>query len=407
MTEAGQAEQSFLSAAQAAQLLGVKLATLYAYVSRGQVRSVAGVGRARRYLRADIEQLRARREGRRPDGAGSTLSWGEPVLDSAITEVRPEGPRYRGHDAVELAAQGVSFEAVAELLWTGALPAHTPSWTESAASPSDERALGLVRELVLEEASALAWLAVLVPALAQADPGRFDRTPAAVLPRARGLIGAMAQLLGAADSGGSLAERLLARSRQRPSKRMVSALDAGLILWADHELNVSSFAARVAASAHADVYSCLAAGLAALSGPRHGAACEQIYALLEEIRRPQNADAVLNERARRGEPVPGFGHPLYPAGDPRAIPLLEEAAQLGSRAPAVRTLLELVAVQRKRGHEPTIEVGFVALCEALKVGAWIVPGLIAIGRSAGWVAHILEQFEAGFLIRPRARYRPR
>jgi len=188
-------------------------------------------------------------------------------------------------------------------------------------------------------------------------------------------------------------------------KRAVEAINATLILWADHELNVSSFAARVAASAHADLYSCVSAGLAALSGPRHGAACDQIEALFREDKRPKDAATAIHERTRRGDPIPGFGHPLYPAGDPRARPILERARELGGRMPRVKTALAVIeAVREASGLAPTVDSALVVLAAALDLPDGAAPGIVAVGRSAGWVAHVLEQYEADFLIRPRARY---
>ena len=403
--------ETHLSAREAAELLGVKLPTLYAYVSRGQLVSAPGPGRARRYLRADVEALLRNRGRARTESPGTTaagaLRWGEPVLDSAITEVSSSGLRYRGHDAIQLAEEGARFEDVAELLWTGSLPAESTLWSRPDAPPEEPAALAAFCSSLDDPAAPpLARLALLVPALALRDPARYSSAPAALLPRARALIRAMAEGLGASpDPRLSVAEALAAGLCGRRPAAAAAALNLGLVLWADHELNVSSFAARVAASAGADLYSCVSAGLAALSGPLHGGACDQIEALCEEIRRPERAEEVLNERARRGEPPPGFDHPLYPAGDPRALPLLAAARRLGPRVTRLRLIEALVEAQRARGHEPTVDVGFVALCAALRLPLGLAPGLVAVGRAAGWVAHVAEQYEAGFLIRPRARYR--
>jgi citrate synthase len=185
----------------------------------------------------------------------------------------------------------------------------------------------------------------------------------------------------------------------------VSALDATLVLCADHELNVSTFAARVAASAGADLYLSMAAGLAAASGPRHGGACDRVEALVQEAARPDRAEPVVLARSRRGEELPGFGHTLYPGGDPRAVPLLAWAKELAPRGVGVRTLLALVeAMQKTRGERPSVETGVVAVALALGLPAGSAAGLFSLGRCAGWVAHILEQRESGKLLRPRARY---
>lgn len=381
-----------IDARGAARLLGVQVRTLYAYVSRGRLESLPGPGRAKRYRRADIERLRRNREG-----VDAALSWGQPVLESAITEITAEGPVYRGHPAIGLAERGAAFEAVAELLWTGAQPAGRPPWAADAEPPTPP---------IPPDADPLARLALLVPWMAVHDPGRFNRRPAAVIDRARRVIRRMAHALGPPERPtpgvATVAERLAVGWAGRPEA--AAALDAALILWADHELNVSSFAARVAASAQADVYACVSAGLAALSGPRHGTHCERVGALVAEIGRPERAEAVVHARIRRGEALPGFGHPLYPAGDPRAVALLGVARTLGTppRVEAALALIEVAA--RELEAAPNIDLGLIALTEALGLPPREAPGLIAVGRTAGWVAHALEQYAAGALIRPRARF---
>jgi citrate synthase len=180
------------------------------------------------------------------------------------------------------------------------------------------------------------------------------------------------------------------------------------VVSADHELNASTFAARVAASAGADLYACVGAALATVSGPRHGGACDRVEALVAEAGSPRRAAAVVHERARRGEAIPGFGHTLYPDGDPRARPLFASAAALGrGRAPMqrVQTVLALVdAVGEARRELPSVECGLVAVTAALELPPGSAAALFALGRAAGWIAHALEQRAAGYLLRPRARY---
>jgi citrate synthase len=184
------------------------------------------------------------------------------------------------------------------------------------------------------------------------------------------------------------------------------ALDVALVLSADHELNPSTFAVRVAAATGADLYACVSAGLAALSGPRHGGACDRVEALVAETGRPERAGEIVRERSRRGESVPGFGHPLYPDGDPRARVLLDEARRLSLRpVAALKVLFALVEAMRRAEREaPTLDAGLVAISSALGLPAGSAAGLFAVGRMAGWIAHALEQRSAGFLLRPRARY---
>ncbi len=402
-----------LGAREAAALLGVKLPTLYAYVSRGLLRSVPGErGPARRYPRADLERLRAQHEagsGRAAAAAGA-LRWGEPVLDSSITRLATGGPAYRGQPALSLAARDAPFEAVAELLWSGSLPTRMPAWSVEGLGVSLTR----LRSLMPGRSPVLTGLSLLVPALAANDPGRFDTAPAAVLPRARTLLKRLAAGLALVRDPRRIERALAARSiahavsialNAQGGRGAVRAINRTLILLADHELNASAFAARVAASTGADIYACEAAALATLTGPRHGAASERVEALVTEIGRPEHAERMLQERMRRGERIPGFGHPLYPGGDPRALPIIKAARQLAPRAPGLHTVLALIDAMREAGRPgPNIDAALVALAAALKLPAGSGAGLFAVGRTAGWVAHALEQYEADYVVRPRARY---
>jgi citrate synthase len=404
------AETEELAATEAAELLGVKLPTLYAYVSRGLLRSLPGQhGRARRYLRSDVVALRDRSRGTR--AAEGALRWGEPVLESSITAMTPEGPAYRGHLATRLALEGRSFEAVARLLWTGELAADTPVWP--AEDLPDFEALAA---LLPPDAPHATVAPVVVSAAAATDTARYVTSPEAVLPRAQRLVRLLAASLalpGAPDRAREafvaprIAEAPLRAYGLRVTAARVAAVDRLLILMADHELNASTFAARVAASTHADVYSAVTAGLVTLSGPLHGAASDRMEALLKEIRRPEDAESEIHERTRRGERVPGFGHPFYgTGGDPRARLMFETAWELAGRSRAVATLDAVVrAMEQADRPPPNVDVGAVALRAALGMPRGAAAGLFAVGRCAGWVAHILEQYETGHLLRPRARYR--
>ena len=398
-----------IGASEAARLLGVKLPTLYAYVSRGLLRSLPGrAGRARRYLRSDVEALRTR--GPSVRAAAGALRWGEPILESSITEMTPAGPAYRGRLATELARGGASFESVAELLWTGALPAEPAAW-EAAPCPELEGVLPLLPV----DAPHAAVFPVLVAARAARDAGRFDTTPEGVLPRARGLIRLLAAGLALprapararrAAKAPRIAEVVARAFALDSSPATLSAVDAFLILLADHELNASTFAARVAASTHADVYAVVQAGLATLSGPLHGASSDRFEALLAEVGAPEHAERAVQERARRGELVPGFGHPFYgAAGDARARVLLELAWE---RKPAPEVAIAnavIGALERAAKPPPNVDSAAVVLRAALGMPRGAVAGLFAVGRSAGWIAHALEQVASGHLLRPRARYK--
>lgn len=408
-------KDEFIDAREASELLGVKLQTLYAYASRGLIASVAGSsGRARLYARADLERLRARHDARSGHGpvAASALRWGEPVLDSSLTAIDARGPHYRGLSAVELASSGSPFESVAELLWGGALPEQAPVW------PRASFDLKSLSPLLPDDASPLTTLSLLVPAMAARDPERFAAPRDADIARARLLLTTMASSLapparapaakapprskGRAPSGLAAS---LAAALGHPGAEAAALLNLALILVADHELNVSAFTVRVAASAGADLYACVGAALAAVSGPLHGGACDRIEALVQDVGKPERARAAITERARRGETIPGFGHPLYPEGDPRAVPLLKAIEKFATKSPPLRTLMAIVKAMgdTDRGR-PTIDTAMVALALSLGARPGTAAGLFALGRAAGWVAHVLEQRDAGHLLRPRARY---
>jgi citrate synthase len=405
-----------LSSEEAAARLGVKLQTLYAYTSRGWIRSVpGGHGPARQYLRADVERLHARGEARRggPPAGAPALRYGEPVMDSAITWLDQEGPLYRGHRAVALAEANQPFESVAELLWTGALPETPPHWgVEGIGLPLDA-----LRGLVPSGGPVLGVLPIVVAALGAADVDRYGTSPEAVLPRARVLIRRATAALVLTQSAfeperipralaaQSVAESLAIAVGARSSAPALRAINRALVLLADHELNASTFTARVAASTNADVYACVGAGLASLSGPRHGAASARVHALVREIGHPERAAQVLRERLGRGEHIPGFGHMVYRVPDPRALPLLESARQLAPRSRIVRSVDALIDAMREAQRPPVnVDTAIVSLAGALGMPAELTPALFAIGRLAGWIAHILEQYAADFLVRPRARY---
>lgn len=402
-----QAPAGTLSTREAADYLGIKPETLYAYASRGLVKGLPGPrGRGRRYRREDLEPLRARSAG----PAAQAMRYGEPVLETRITGIGAQGPLYCGQLATALVRDGVSFEAVAELLWTGDMPTQAPHWPADG-PPLRERDLA---RLLPAGCPPLTTLALALPALGAIDPLRFDTEPAAVMARARRLIPRLAaavalsldrrRLPAALDSGDPVRALALAFGialKPRP----LDLLRSALVLCADHELNASTFAARVAASTGADLYACLGAALATLSGPRHGGASEQVERLVLEAGTPARAALGVGERLRRGERLPGFGHPLYAQGDPRLAPLMERACALNPRSPRLRTLQAVVdAVQSMGRPKANVDVGIAAACAALELPVGMGPAIFAIGRLAGWVAHVLEQQKSSQILRPRARY---
>jgi citrate synthase len=281
-----------------ARRLGVKPATVYAYVSRGLLKSRRnGDGKGSLFARADVDAFVA--------GRKRTTT---PAVQTGITLIRDGRLFYRGHDATRLAFT-TRFESVASLLWTGEL-------VDVELAP-DPVLLPVARAVVAplpEAARTTDHLRVIVAAAAAADPLRFDTARAAVATTARALLATMVAALpspAVAVPPASLAEALWHRlTLSPPTGRDLRLLNAALILLADHDIAASTLAARVAASTRAHPYAVVGAGLAALDGPLHGAASGLAYALLAEAATRNDPVGTIAGHLRTGEPVPGFGHPL-------------------------------------------------------------------------------------------------
>jgi citrate synthase len=199
-------------------------------------------------------------------------------------------------------------------------------------------------------------------------------------------------------------EARLARA-WRVDDRGIAAIRAALVLCADHELNVSSFTARAVASAAANPYAVVSAGLGALEGVRHGGISLRVESLLQALRRGRNVRAALGERLRRGETIDGFGHPLYRDGDPRAAALLDVLGDAYPRSPELAFVLDTTAAAAALIREqPTIDFALAALARVLRLPAGSPLVLFALGRTIGWIGHAIEQYATGQVLRPRARY---
>lgn len=383
----------YLSATEAAAFLGVAKATLYAYVSRGFVRSQPGPdSRARTYNRLDLEQLREqRRIRRRPQAAVATaLQWGAPLLDSSLTLITNQGPYYRGKSALDLASNR-SFWEVACWFWSG-------DWV-SRFVPSGS---GVPRQKRAADPFQLqqSWLVER----SYSDPlGYRLGMPAAGETGAVIVRQFLAFLTGAPDPAIDRAASELAIRWCRQQDRAERVLNAVLVLALDHEVNVSSFTARVVASAGANLYEVVNAAMCAFSGSRHGRISIRTEQFIRALEAGKSARAVIHERLRSGEEIPGFGHPLYPQGDPRARLILQ---LLKEEFPAEFSKIQrrIEDSERALGKSANLDLALAAVARVLALPVQSGFYLFALGRTAGWIAHAAEQHQSGALIRPRARY---
>ncbi|MGH9887616.1 MAG: citrate synthase family protein [bacterium] len=391
----------YLTAKQAAAALGVSRATLYAYTSRGQIRSepVAERTRERRYARDDVTRLKERKAARRDPAkaAAQGLRWGEPVLESSITLIHDGTFYYRGHDAVALAGHA-SVEHVAALLWQA--PGDEAERLFAQPLPIDARGLAPLRRATRDQRS---LMQAMLPIAGAADVASYDLRPASV----RASSARILRLLASVVTGRAVREPIHQALQEAWTPRRPAAADAirsALVLCADHELNVSAFAARCAASAGAPPYDVVSAALATLKGFRHGGAAERALSLAERAGTPSRARHAIVERLRHGDPIPAFGHPLYPHGDPRAVALMRSAESSGNDA-AWRPFRNL----RNAGvdllnEQPNLDFGLAAVTRCYRLPSEAPFILFALGRTIGWMAHAMEEYTSGRLIRPRARY---
>lgn len=356
--------------------LGVKAQTLYAYASRGRIRMRPdpACGRRSLYNADDIADLSVRKaRGRKPAAiAASSMDWGEPAIPTSLSTVHRGMLYYGGRDAMDL-ARNVTLEETAALLWdVQGTPAFSCQAVQAGADP----------------------FAVLAALSAHGQP-ILGRSGEHLAQDAAAIIGALASACGAAIGMGSIHERL-ARG-WGCDVRAADRLRQALIAMADHDLNASTFAARVAASTGASLPACLLAGLCTLSGPRHGGAGAALRFLAADARR-QGAAKAVRQWLERDRLLPGFGHTLYPDGDPRAGMMLAGLEPSVCMQELAATVLDLT------GLLPNCDYALAVMTESLVLPQDAPFRIFLVGRAVGWCAHVIEQNREGTLIRPRGRY---
>ncbi len=418
-----------LTAAEAAAQLGVKIGTLYAYVSRGWLRSYRRrVGRQALYRRDDIDALRdlataeGGRRGRSLPDASSWVTVAQPpstdgspygviVAESAVSSIIDGRLAYRGYP-IEALVERASFEEVCLLLWNGerSNPGATAALRQSIARAEAPDRVAAALRAVGDEAPPLVRLAVAMPALASLERQRTARPTIEQATRIMSvLLLALARGRVPYANGGGMAARLISVGLRAPAADWeIAVLDRILIACAEHELNASTFAARVVASTGADLYASVLAALCSLSGPIHGGACdriEQMFAQLDAGTRLEECLATFSVKSRL---PPGFGHAIYPNGDPRALLLKKQGAEIARRRG--RRLFETAqsveeTVWRRERLRPNLDFYLTVCARMLGFARGLPAAIFALGRAAGWIAHSLEQYADNRLIRPRMRYR--
>jgi len=370
---------SWISMDEACKRLGVRPQTIYAYVSRGKLEVTSDPADTRRslYRAEDVASLARRKQaGRKHETlATNTLFGAEPSIPTALSTFVRERLYYRGQDAVTLAGSA-SLEDVAQLLWNAEQPVDFSS-TARFGTPGRVAAFKALAELA---------------ATGHSTHGRMTRV---LHCECQSLVGQLANSFGAHPGQQPLHLRIGRGWKQSP--QVAELLRTAMVLLVDHELTSSAFAARIAASTGASLPACLLSGLTTLSGPLHGDASGRVKALFSELER-QGEDQVIAHHLSTGLPLAGFGHHLYPEGDPRAAALLA----LFDPPEVIARFIEKAT--RLTGLQPNIDVALAALVTHYRLPDDAAFGMFATARSIGLLAHSLEQLGVGQVIRPRGRY---
>ena len=382
----------WMTATQALRTLEVRPQTLYANVSRKRIRAKADPKDPRRslYHEGDVRRLARKRGGARKaeEVAAAAIEWGTPVLASAVSTVAGGRLWYRGEDAV-LLAEAKTLEEIAVLLW-GVSDPQSLQRNSSAAEAASRRP----RDTARPSSSELSRVFLELARRVNEDPPSHGRTLAVLQAEAAEVLATVADAMLGSSAAAALHQRLAKAWGRADASDLIRR---SLVLLADHELNASTFATRVTVSTGASLAAGVLGGLATLTGPLHGGAAAGVRELMDAAS-SQGAEAAIRDRLAQGRPMAGFGHPLYPAGDPRAAALLQRL-QIPPGLAEIRDLVEDLV-----GERPNIDFALAALTETGRLPRQAPLVLFALARSVGWLAHALEQVTTGRLIRPRARY---
>lgn len=338
------------------------------------------------------------------------MRWGQPILNTGITEITPLGPRYRGHLVDDLIRHPGVFENIAELLWSGVLLDNPHAWDVTPLRADIQRAIDGVTnaDIRLVRVFAIAGIALggvpLTDELRSGSIARFSHELLLTFAGTCGVFGPRRAFL-APSRETPVAVHVLESLGVAPTEHAVRAMNAALISCADHDLGSATFAARISASVGAGLHACVMAALSAHSGSALAGGCELVESLLYGMQSEKDVEDRVRQADQRRQRLPGFGLPLYPEGDPRARHLIRLALSIAPSSREVELASTFVAQVRERiGIHANIEVGLAILALALGLPRRSSGAIWVIGRTAGWIAHVLEQRRAGFVLRPRGHY---
>lgn len=344
---------------------------------------------------------------------------------TALCDLDGAGGRlaYRGYDIADLARQA-TYEEVAYLLWRGELPTRAQldgfGAELVAARPLPDALLSVFR-LLPKKADPMRALQVAAAVLGTFDPDATDNSQEANLRKAPRLTSQLATAVCShhrirlgkepvppSKDLGHAANFLFMLTGERPSAVNVRAFDASLILYAEHEMNASTFTTRVISSTLSDMHSAVVGGIGAIKGPLHGGAGEAVMLTLKEIGKVENVDAFVEKAFAEKRRLMGFGHRVYRAGDPRAA-ILRGLAEDACRQSGQQMWFEMAVklferVNRAKGLIPNVDFYSAPLWYSIGIPVDLFTPVIVAGRIAGWTAHLLEQYQDNRLIRPRGQY---
>ncbi|MFZ4962872.1 citrate/2-methylcitrate synthase [Pseudomonas sp. Mn2068] len=388
-----QEEDLYLSADEAASRLGISLPTLYAYVSRKNLRSLKVEGsRSRRYWAADIDRL-----GKGKEDAGGMPELQRIAASSAITLLTDKGLYYRGRDVVEL-AQHSSVEEVAQWIW------QTPGVFDSTPLPKRPKGIGALLKS-LENMTTAQKAIALFPLIEHENPRAHDLSPEGYARTGVDVVRWLAALaVGANGPDARPLHQFIAESLGVDAA-FADLIRRALILCIDHELDPTTYTVRVAANVGVTPYYAAIVGLAASRGRRLSTGrSETVTRLLEEICMARDATAPILQRFRQGESIPGFDTNQHALTDPRAQCLLDAMSEVFASDAEFIKLLKAIEVARELTQQPPaflLLLSFIG--RKLNLNSQEV-ALGGIGRVIGWLAHANEQYQQQPLLRPRAKY---